>query len=47
MVIDQRTASAQRTARTIWEGRLAAGRGTVTSGSGALSALPVTWAART
>lgn len=47
MVIDQRTAIAQRTARTIWEGRLAAGRGTVTSGSGALSALPVTWAART
>ena len=47
MAIDQGTAIAQRTARTIWEGRLAAGRGTVTSGSGALSALPVTWAART
>ena len=47
MVIDQGTAIAQRTARTLWEGRLATGRGTVSSGSGALSALPVTWAART
>ena len=47
MVIHQGAAIAQRTARTVWEGRLAAGRGTVTSGSGALSALPVTWAGRT
>jgi osmotically inducible protein OsmC len=47
MAIDQGTAIAERTARTIWEGGLAAGRGTVTSDSGALSALPVTWAART
>lgn len=47
MVIDQRTAIAERTATTVWEGGLAAGRGTITSGSGALKALPVTWAART
>jgi osmotically inducible protein OsmC len=47
MTIDQGAAIAQRTARTVWEGRLATGRGTVTSGSGALTALPVTWAART
>jgi osmotically inducible protein OsmC len=47
MVIDQRTAIAERTATTLWKGDLAAGRGTVTSGSGALEGLPVTWAART
>jgi osmotically inducible protein OsmC len=47
MAIQQRTAIIERTARTIWKGRLAAGRGAVTSGSGALTALPVTWAART
>ncbi|MPZ78932.1 MAG: OsmC family peroxiredoxin [Actinophytocola sp.] len=38
---------AQRTARTNWEGSLAAGGGTVRSGSGALDGLDVTWAART
>jgi lipoyl-dependent peroxiredoxin len=47
MVIDQRTAIAERTATTVWQGGLAAGRGRVTSDSGALEALPVTWAART
>lgn len=40
-------AIAKRTAQTIWEGRLASGTGTVTSGTGALGELPVTWAART
>jgi osmotically inducible protein OsmC len=40
-------AIAKRTARTIWEGRLASGTGTITSGTGALGELPVTWAART
>lgn len=40
-------AIAERTAQTTWEGRLATGKGTVTSGSGALGTLPVTWAART
>jgi osmotically inducible protein OsmC len=38
---------AERTAQVIWDGSLAGGRGTVESGSGALSGLPVTWAART
>jgi osmotically inducible protein OsmC len=38
---------AKPTARTIWEGRLASGTGTITSGTGALGELPVTWAART
>jgi osmotically inducible protein OsmC len=38
---------AQRTANTVWEGPLASGSGTVDAGSGALSGLPVTWAART
>jgi osmotically inducible protein OsmC len=38
---------AERTAQVTWDGSLAAGRGTVESGSGALSGLPVTWAART
>lgn len=42
-----RISIAQRTAETIWSGGLPDGRGTVTSGSGALEALPVTWAART
>ena len=37
---------AQRQARVVWEGTLASGAGTVSSGSGALE-LPVTWAART
>jgi lipoyl-dependent peroxiredoxin len=40
-------AIAKRTAQTIWEGSLASGTGTVTSGTGALGELPVTWAART
>ncbi|MCX7521656.1 OsmC family peroxiredoxin [Microbacterium sp. STN6] len=37
---------ADRTAETVWEGNLASGNGTITSGSGALT-LPVTWASRT
>lgn len=40
-------AIAERTAQTAWEGRLATGKGEVTSGSGAWGTLPVTWAART
>jgi lipoyl-dependent peroxiredoxin len=47
VAISQRTAIAERSAQTIWGGRLASGRGSVTSGSGALDGLPVTWAART
>lgn len=38
---------ATREAQTVWEGSLARGSGTVSSGSGALGELPVTWAART
>jgi lipoyl-dependent peroxiredoxin len=38
---------ATREAQIIWEGPLASGAGTVTSGSGALGQLPVTWASRT
>lgn len=38
---------AQRNARTTWHGSLAAGSGEVSSGSGALDDLNVTWAART
>src|SRR5205085_8236378 len=38
---------AERTAQTTWKGSLAAGEGTLTSGSGALGELPVTWASRT
>lgn len=38
---------ATREAEIVWEGPLASGTGTVSSGSGALGALPVTWAART
>lgn len=38
---------AQRSARTTWQGSLAAGNGHVTAGSGALDDLAVTWAART
>ncbi|MGH2889711.1 MAG: OsmC family peroxiredoxin [Solirubrobacteraceae bacterium] len=37
---------ATRAAEIVWEGSLAAGAGTLSSGSGAL-ALPVTWASRT
>ena len=40
-------AIANRTAQATWEGRLANGKGSITSGSGALGTLPVTWAART
>lgn len=47
MTITQRPSIADRTAQTIWSGRLGTGRGTITSGSGALVDLPVTWAART
>jgi lipoyl-dependent peroxiredoxin len=36
-----------REAAVVWDGPLASGTGTLTSGSGALSELPVTWASRT
>ncbi len=38
---------ATREAEIVWEGALASGTGTVSSGSGAFGALPVTWASRT
>jgi len=38
---------ATREAQIVWEGALASGTGTVSSGSTALGALPVTWASRT
>lgn len=38
---------ATREAQIVWEGSLASGAGTVSSGSGALGKLPVTWASRT
>jgi lipoyl-dependent peroxiredoxin len=38
---------ASRRAETTWEGPLAAGQGSVRGDSGAIDALPVTWAART
>ena len=38
---------ATREAQIIWEGPLASGAGTISSGSGALGQLPVTWASRT
>lgn len=38
---------AQRTAQTTWEGPLASGSGKIAAGSGALTGLDVTWAART
>jgi lipoyl-dependent peroxiredoxin len=38
---------ARREAETVWEGPLARGTGTLTSGSGALEQLTVTWASRT
>jgi osmotically inducible protein OsmC len=37
---------ADRTATVTWHGTLPDGEGTITSGSGALSDLPVTWASR-
>ncbi|BBY83685.1 OsmC family peroxiredoxin [Mycolicibacterium pulveris] len=40
-------AIADRTSRTVWEGALATGSGRLESGSGALTGLDVTWAART
>lgn len=40
-------AVAERQAQVIWEGNLTQGNGTITSGSGALGELPVTWASRT
>ena len=39
--------TATREAEIVWKGPLASGTGTVSSGSGALGALPVTWASRT
>ena len=38
---------ARREAEIVWDGPLASGTGTLTTGSGALSELPVTWASRT
>jgi osmotically inducible protein OsmC len=38
---------AERRATSVWEGDLAHGAGKLTSGSGALGELPVTWASRT
>jgi osmotically inducible protein OsmC len=38
---------AQRQAEVVWEGSLARGSGSFTSGSGVLDGFPVTWAART
>jgi osmotically inducible protein OsmC len=38
---------ATRAAEIVWEGPLASGTGTLSSGSGALGQLPVTWASRT
>jgi osmotically inducible protein OsmC len=40
-------AMAERNATSVWEGDLVHGGGKVTSGSGALGELPVTWASRT
>lgn len=40
-------AIASRRAETVWNGTLAAGQGAVRGDSGAIDALPVTWAART
>jgi lipoyl-dependent peroxiredoxin len=40
-------AIARREAEIIWEGPLASGTGTLSSGSGALDELAVTWASRT
>jgi osmotically inducible protein OsmC len=40
-------AIADRSANVTWQGSLAAGRGTIHSGSGALTGHEVTWAART
>ena len=40
-------AIAERSAQTTWKGSLTKGEGTLSSGSGALGELPVTWASRT
>lgn len=40
-------AIAVRTAETTWEGTLASGNGTIRPATGALGAIPVTWASRT
>jgi osmotically inducible protein OsmC len=40
-------AIAERTAQTTWEGSLAKGSGAIRPDSGAVDALPVTWASRT
>jgi osmotically inducible protein OsmC len=40
-------ALAERRAEVIWNGNLTQGSGVITSGSGAFSDLPVTWASRT
>lgn len=40
-------AIAERSARTVWQGSLARGSGTIHPDSDAFDALPVTWAART
>src|SRR5438477_11871369 len=52
MVIRPRTGGismpiATREAEIVWKGPLASGTGTLSSGIGALSQLPVTWASRT
>jgi osmotically inducible protein OsmC len=40
-------ATAQRRAEVAWDGDLASGSGIVEAGSGAFSALPISWASRT
>ncbi len=47
MAIAQLPVIAERSAQTVWTGDLATGRGSLTSGSGALRDLPVTWPSRT
>jgi lipoyl-dependent peroxiredoxin len=39
--------AAERTATTVWEGKLSDGKGTIDLKSGATGELPVTWASRT
>jgi osmotically inducible protein OsmC len=46
MAIAELPVIATRSARTIWTGPLATGRGIIRSASGALEDLPVTWASR-
>ena len=47
MAIAQLPVIAERSAQTVWTGSLATGYGSLSSGSGALRDLPVTWASRT